>query len=43
MIWLERPHVELSMGQLRMWKACRTVFSEWLGMPESNGVRVLRL
>ncbi len=42
-IWLERPHVELSTGQLRMWKACRTVFADWLAMPESKGVKVLRL
>ncbi len=42
-IWLERPHVELSEGQRRMWKACRNIFSDWLGMPESNGVKVLRL
>ncbi len=42
-IWLERPRVELSEGQRRMWKATRTVFSEWLGMPESQGVKVLTL
>ncbi len=41
-IWLERPRVELTTGQLGYWKACRTVFSEWLGMPESVGVRIVR-
>ncbi len=41
-VWLERPHVELDFGQRTMWRGCRTIFSDWLGMLESKAIPIVR-
>lgn len=40
-VWLDRPRVELSVGQASMEKATRTVFEEWARSSKTKIIRVL--